>query len=139
MSKISVIFDKRFHRLHTEQPALLNRHYTGIYTFLSLIFIPFIILALLSTSLELRSGVTYGGPSSPLSTTVRVFVFIARRIQHFLPSSIRVELCLPTLLLIGSLSGSDPFVPQYCKSRQNLTEVGIKPKDPTLVVFEGFH
>ena len=34
------------------------------------------------------------GPSFPLPTTVRAFNFVARRIQHFLPSSTRVELCL---------------------------------------------
>eukprot|EP00610_Laminaria_digitata_P000984 TRINITY_DN2428_c0_g1_i1.p2 TRINITY_DN2428_c0_g1~~TRINITY_DN2428_c0_g1_i1.p2 ORF type:complete len:59 (+),score=13.37 TRINITY_DN2428_c0_g1_i1:130-306(+) len=26
------------------------------------------------------------------------FIFIARRVRHFLPSSTRVEFCLPTLL-----------------------------------------
>ena len=35
---------------------------------------------------------SHGGPSSPLpTTTVRAFVFVARRIQHFLSSSTRVE------------------------------------------------
>ena len=42
------------------------------------------------------------GPSFPLPTTVRAFIFIARNIQHFLPSSTRVKLHLPTLL--GALS-----------------------------------
>ena len=41
---------------------------------------------------------SHSGPSFPLPTTVRAFIFIARRIQHFLPSSTRVELYLPTLL-----------------------------------------
>ncbi|CAN0506122.1 unnamed protein product, partial [Laminaria digitata] len=41
----------------------------------------------------LRSGVSHGGRFSPLPTTVRAFIFIARRVQHFLPSSTRVELC----------------------------------------------
>ena len=30
---------------------------------------------------------SHSGPSSPLPTTVRSFILIARRIQHFLPSS----------------------------------------------------
>ena len=41
-------------------------------------------------------------PFSPLPTTARAFSFIARKIQHFLPSSTRVELCLPTLKGLGS-------------------------------------
>ena len=41
---------------------------------------------------------SHSGPSSPLPTTVRAFVFIAKRLQHFLPPSTRVELYLPTLL-----------------------------------------
>ena len=36
---------------------------------------------------------SHRGPSSLLPTKVRAFIFIARRIQHFLPSSTRVELC----------------------------------------------
>ena len=43
-----------------------------------------------------------GGPSphfTPLlPPTVHALIFIARRVQHFLPSSIRVDLYLPTLL-----------------------------------------
>ena len=41
---------------------------------------------------------SHGGPSSSLPTTVRAFIFTARRIQHFLPSSTRVKLymqCIP--------------------------------------------
>ena len=38
------------------------------------------------------------GLFSPLPTTVRTLIFIARIILHFLPSSARVELYLPTLL-----------------------------------------
>ena len=38
---------------------------------------------------------------SPLPATVRALHFIARRFQLVLPSSTRVELCLPTL---GALS-----------------------------------
>ena len=36
----------------------------------------------------------HSGPSSPPPTTVCVFTFIASIIQHFLPSSTCVELCL---------------------------------------------
>ena len=45
---------------------------------------------------------SHSRPSSPLPTTVRAFIFIARRSQHILSSSAGVELCLPTLL--GALS-----------------------------------
>ena len=45
---------------------------------------------------------SHSGRSSSLPTSARAFIFIARRIQHFLPSSTRVELYLPTLL--GALS-----------------------------------
>ena len=37
---------------------------------------------------------SHSGPSSPLPTTVRAFIFIATKIQHFLPSPTRVELCV---------------------------------------------
>ena len=41
---------------------------------------------------------SHSGPSSPLSTSVRavVFLFIARRTQHFLPSSTRSRRNVPT-------------------------------------------
>ena len=41
---------------------------------------------------------SYSGLPFPLPTTARALLFIARRTQHFLPSSIRVDLYLPTLL-----------------------------------------
>ena len=57
---------------------------------------PFIILALLSRSLPLRSNSdpgSHSGPSPPLPTTIRAFIFIAMiTFQHFLPSSTRVKL-----------------------------------------------
>ena len=63
----------------------------------------FIILALLSRSspgvTQIRGHMSYSGPSSPLPTSVLAFIFIARRIQHFLPSSTRVELYLLSTLL----------------------------------------
>ena len=75
-----------------------------IVTYFGLV-IPFIILALLSYSLpvvtQIRGHIAGPSPPSPLRT-VRSFIFIARKIQHFLPWSTRVELYLPTLL--GALS-----------------------------------
>ena len=67
-------------------------------------FIPFIILALLSPSLPSSNSDpgSHSGPSFPLPTTVRAFIFIARIVKHFVPSSTRVEWYLPTLL--GALS-----------------------------------
>ena len=46
-------------------------------------FIPCIILALLSRSLPVVSGIQVYMVGSPLPTTVRAFVFFARGIQHF--------------------------------------------------------
>ena len=47
--------------------------------------------------LDTRGHLT-GSTSPPPHTAVRSFAFIARRLQHFPPSSARIELCLPTLL-----------------------------------------
>ncbi|CAM9334454.1 unnamed protein product, partial [Laminaria digitata] len=72
---------------------------------------------------------SHSGHSSSLPTTVRAFIFIARRVQHFLPSSTRVEVCLPTLFgAIGS----------WCLSRKKPCAcTGIRTPDiPTLVAFE---
>ena len=58
------------------------------------------------------------GLPSLLLTTVPALIFIARRIQHFLPSSIRVDLYLPTLIRgrFQQLFFVDPFFPAYfCK------------------------
>ena len=64
--------------------------------------IPFIVmLALLSPSQKYNSDLgSYSGLPSPLPhyATVPALIFIAGRIQHFLPSLIRVDLYLPTLL-----------------------------------------
>ena len=88
--------------------------------------IPFIIFALLSLSLHSRNS-DPGSQSrlfSPLPTTVRAFIFIARRVQHFLPSSTRVEFCLPTLL---SALGNN-----WCLSRKKpcvLAPTGVRTRD----------
>ena len=55
------------------------------------VFIPFSIHALLSPFLPVVTQIR-GVPSSPLPPTMRAFIFIARRIQHFLRSWTRVEL-----------------------------------------------
>ena len=44
---------------------------------------------------QIRSHITGSSPPSPLLRYVPI-IFIPRRIQHFLPSSARVELCLLT-------------------------------------------
>ena len=62
-----------------------------IFFFLHPIYYPRTTLALPPSSNsdpELHSG-----PSSPLPTAARSFIFIARRVERFLPSSTRVELC----------------------------------------------
>ena len=108
-----------FDRHYSVQPALLNRHHRGSSTtvcrtrllYIELDFrpyieldyrsipitffffsIPFVTLALLSRSLPVTSSDpgSHSGPYSPLPTTVRAFIFIARMIQHFLPSLTRV-------------------------------------------------
>ena len=71
---------------------------------------------------------SHSGPSSPLPTTVHAFIFIGRRIQHFLPSSTRVEFYLPTLIFIfcshfyfpasgqAVITGVVPSAPQFLPS-----------------------
>ena len=73
--------------------------------FLCIFFIPFIILALLSPSVPVAPQIRrhiVGRRSSPLPITVHAFISIARRIQHFLPSSTRVELPLNTVSIVGA-------------------------------------
>ena len=78
---------------------------------------------------------SHSGCSSSLPTSARAFIFIARRTQHFLPSSTRVELYLLTLL--GALS-SYPLFFACLQIKSNLIMVGIELKNKqTLVVFEG--
>ena len=69
------------------------------------------------------------GPSSPLPTTVRAFIFIASRIQHFLPSSTRVELYLPTHAARRSQQLILPFCFSILQIKSNLITVGIELKD----------
>ena len=93
-----------------------NKHWTlmvlqqacTFFTLVQLFFvffsIPIIILALLSPSLPVVTQIRgrIAGPSSPFSPRSVPSFFIAIKTQHFLPSSTRVELCVPTLL--GALS-----------------------------------
>ena len=100
-------------------------------------FIPFIILALLSRSLpvvtQIRGHIPGPPPPSPLRYN-NAFVFIARRILHFLPSSTRVELCVRTLL--RRRSQQLIFFLCCCKNKDR---DGGRTQGPTLVVFEGNH
>ena len=58
-----------------------------------------VILALLSPSqLYSFDPGSYSGLPFPIPTTAPALIFVARRIPHFLPSSIRVDVYLPTLL-----------------------------------------
>ena len=103
--------------------------------FFIFISIPFIIFALLSLSLHSRNS-DPGSQSrlfSPLPTTVRAFIFIARRVQHFLPSSTRVEFCLPTLL---SALGNN-----WCLSRKKpcvLAPAGVWTHNSNLSSIRGY-
>ena len=71
-----------------------------IHHFFFFFCIPFIILTLLSCSFpvvtQIWDHIASPSPTSPLRCVP--LIFIARIIQHFLPSSTRVELYLPTLL-----------------------------------------
>ena len=102
--------------------------------------IPFVILALLLPSLlvvtQIRGHIGGPPPPSPLRYN-NAFTFIARRIQHFLPSSTRVDLYLPTLLgALSSLSFCCIFVnkvkisPRWeSNSRTNATNIRGQPLD----------
>ena len=59
---------------------------------------------------------SHSGPSSPLPTTVRAFIYVARRIRHFLSSSTRVELYLPTLLGVLAVDSFCAFLQIKSKS-----------------------
>ena len=84
--------------------TLQLRHSSSFFSSLHSIYYP------RSTSIRSRSlpvatqirGHIASPPPPSLPTKVRAFIFIARRIQHRLPLSTRVELYLPTLL--GALS-----------------------------------
>ena len=67
----------------------------------------------LQVAAEIRGHIAGSPPPSPIRT-VRAYIFIARRIQHFLPSSTRLEMYLPTLL--GALSSGILFIfLHFCK------------------------
>ena len=112
-----------------------SRFSSHVLFFFCLFSIPFIIFALLSLSLHSRNS-DPGSQSrlfSPLPTTVRAFIFIARRVQHFLPSSTRVEFCLPTLL---SALGNN-----WCLSRKKpcVLAPGFELVTFNLSSFRGYH
>ena len=114
-----------------DEKVVIYTSYMYIYIF----SIPFIIFALLSLSLHSRNS-DPGSQSrlfSPLPTTVRAFIFIARRVQHFLPSSTRVEFCLPTLL---SALGNN-----WCLSRKKpcvLAPAGVWTHNSNLSSIRGY-
>ena len=81
-----------------------------------IIYHPRTTLALL-TSKNSNPG-SHSGPSSSLPTSVRAFIFIARRSQHFLPSSTRVELYVPTRL--GALSSLLLSIFAFLQTKSNL-------------------
>ena len=56
---------------------------------------------------------SHSGPSSPLPTTVRALFFIAIAIQHFLPSSTRIELCDTKQWIVQSQFTRCPTSLQY--------------------------
>ena len=76
--------------------------------FFSFFFIPLIIYALHFSLPPSRNSdpESYSSLFFPLPTTVRAFHFMARRLPPLLPSSTRVELCLPTLGALSSWSFS---------------------------------
>ena len=105
---------------------------------LLLFFIPFIILALLSLpSLPLVAQIRgrIAGPPPPSSPRHAPSFFIARKTQHFLPSSTRVELC--AYPRCWSLSAVDSFLHFRKLSEISPRTMGIELKDQlyTLAVY----
>ena len=87
------------------QYAWVSYYYSSSTLYLFFFPIPLIVMLALPSPSQLYNldpGL-YSGLPSPLSTTVHALIFIARRIQCFLPSSIIVDMYLPTLL--GDFSG----------------------------------
>ena len=102
--------------------------FASLFIYFFIVCVPFIILALLSCSLPVvRSSDpgSHSGPSSPLPTTVRTFVFLARRIQLFSSLVDTRRMCLPTLL--GALSSCYPFC-RISANMSSLSTVGIELK-----------
>ena len=89
------------------------------------------LLALPSRSSNSDPG-SHSGPSFPLRTAVRSFLFIARRTQHFLPSSTLVRLCVPTLL--GAHSSYFFFFFCVLASKVKSQHGGNRTQGPTLLM-----
>ena len=75
------------------------------------------------------------GSSPPSPLRFKPFIFIARRLQPFPPSSTRVELCLPTLGALSSLS----FFFHIFQTDSKPHHCGIRTPGPTLEAVEGNH
>ena len=56
---------------------------------------------------------SHSGSFSPLPTKVRAFNFFPRLIQHFLPSSTHVELCILAMVYSGEISGILLYVSSF--------------------------
>ena len=75
---------------------------------------------------------------SPLPTTVRAFIFIARRVQHFLPSSTRVELWYCSVIKRVIVGRSKPAEQQTAKRLQTTNAYhvpGIRYKTPPPYIY----
>ena len=99
--------------------------------------VPFIIFALLFSLPPINSRNSDPGSHSRLFSPPYLLrfvpcIFIARKFQLFLPSSTRVELCLPTL---GGLSSSSFFI-LFLHISPKPRHGGIRTHGPTLVTFE---
>ena len=107
-------------------------------TFFFFFFIPFIFLVLLSRSLPVVAQTRGHIAGPPLASPLRynnALIFIARRIQHFLPSSTRVESCLPSLLGVLSTSAFSSRV----DSRRIVPTLAARRSQQLILFFSFLH
>ena len=119
--------------------AVIIIQYCSIYFFLFLHSIHYPCTTLALTPGSNSDSGSHRGSSSPLPTTIRAFIFIARSIHRFSPSATHVKCYLPTLL--SAPSSWSWYVVFACLfwNWVNSCQGGIQVKRPTLVVSLGSH
>ena len=94
LSQKSWIDDERFNLIaFHNQPVAISVYFSLLFPF-HVLYSPFLSCSLLAVT-QIRGHIVGSSPPSPL--LYMPCIFIARRVRQLLPSSIRVELCLPTL------------------------------------------
>ena len=143
------VFWKNENYSYNKTLSIKKERYSGEFVFVCLfdarpiyllrsLFFSFLPLPRLNSDLRSLSRLC-----SPLPTTARAFIFIARRVQSFFPSSTRIESRLPALRVALSsavafciffLSSEDKTKKSYTGTPLRLSEDSILPKSATSIV-----